>query len=194
MKFPVFLKVPLACLAIVIVLDALTGAQTFKRFVSNGVQQPVTVLSEAVNAPVVGFSPDNGALDVVLMGINSARKSIDVAAYAFTSKPIAEALVNARHRGVAVRVVADAHESTSRYSVLMYLQGQGVSVQLDKQVDLMHNKFMVIDSSSVQTGSFNYTYSAVKNAENVILLRNVPKLAASYTQEYTRLYAESSPL
>jgi phosphatidylserine/phosphatidylglycerophosphate/cardiolipin synthase-like enzyme len=56
---------------------------------------------------VAGFSPDGSALNVVLTGITHARQSIDVAAYSFTSSPIATALVDAARRGMKVRVVAD---------------------------------------------------------------------------------------
>ena len=55
----------------------------------------------------------------------------------------------------------------------------------------MHNKFMVIDGVTVETGSFNYTAAAVKsNAENAIVLRNAPEIAKVYTTEWTRLWDE----
>ena len=56
----------------------------------------------------------------------------------------------------------------------------------------MHNKFMVIDSATVQTGSFNYTNSAEhKNAENVLVLRDNPEIASRYLKEWQRLWDES---
>lgn len=54
----------------------------------------------------VAFSPRAGALETVLRGIEGARHSILVAAYSFTSKPIATALLDAQRRGVKVAVVA----------------------------------------------------------------------------------------
>ncbi len=50
----------------------------------------------------VGFSPRGGALTTVLKGIQSARTSILVAAYSFTSEPIATALLEAHRRGIKV--------------------------------------------------------------------------------------------
>ncbi|MCU3851941.1 phospholipase D-like domain-containing protein [Enterobacter roggenkampii] len=56
----------------------------------------------------------------------------------------------------------------------------------------MHNKFMVVDGNTVQTGSFNYTASAVsRNAKNVLLIKEVPELAATYQGEFNRLWNES---
>ncbi|MGU3625114.1 phospholipase D-like domain-containing protein [Raoultella ornithinolytica] len=59
----------------------------------------------------------------------------------------------------------------------------------------MHNKFMVIDGKNVQTGSFNYTASAVsRNAENVLLIEDAPQLAEAYQREFKRLWDEGTPM
>ncbi|EQA6227940.1 phospholipase D family protein [Enterobacter ludwigii] len=153
----------------------------------------------AVAAPSidVGFSPalSHSASEVVLSGIKSARKSIDVAAYSFTSKPVATALIAAKRRGVAVRVVADQKANNDRYTAVTFLANQGVPVRLNNQYAIMHNKFMVIDGDTVQTGSFNYTASAVsRNAENALLVRDSPELAKAYLGEFSRLWNESTAL
>ncbi len=54
-----------------------------------------------------GFSPNGDSLQLILKAINSAKKSIHVAAYNFISKPIAKALLNASKRGIDVKIVAD---------------------------------------------------------------------------------------
>lgn len=146
---------------------------------------------------MVGFSPSDShdAQNTVLSIINSARHSLDVAAYLFTSKPIAAALVNARQRGVSVRVVADQKANSDQYTAVTFLANHQVPVRLNGQYAIMHNKFIVADGLSVETGSFNYTASADKrNAENALLIRNAPELAAKYQQEFNRLWDESSPL
>lgn len=146
----------------------------------------------------VGFSPAIGgasALDVVTQGIDSARHQILVAAYSFTSKPIATALVAAKKRGVDVQVVADEKANDGKYSAVTFLANQGVPVRLNGRYAIMHNKFMVIDGQAVETGSFNYTRAAAEhNAENALLLRNVPDLARAYTQDFQKLWSEGQPL
>lgn len=142
----------------------------------------------------VGFSPAtrHSASEVVLSAIEGARSSISVAAYSFTSKPVATALVAAKKRGVTVRVVADAKANSDRYTAVTFLANQGVPVRLNGRYAIMHNKFMVVDGDIVQTGSFNYTASAVsRNAENVLLIRDAPELAATYQGEFNRLWNES---
>ena len=161
----------------------------------------ITLVAPVLAAPspdiVVGFSPSDShnAQNTVLSIINSARHSLDVAAYLFTSKPIAAALVNARKRGVSVRVVADQKANSDGYTAVTYLANHQVPVRLNGRYAIMHNKFMVADGQSVETGSFNYTASADKrNAENALLIRNAPQLAAKYQQEFNRLWDESIPL
>ncbi|ENA26921.1 hypothetical protein HMPREF1487_09400 [Pseudomonas sp. HPB0071] len=143
----------------------------------------------------VGFSPKAGALPVILKGIDSARSEILVAAYSFTSKPISLALASAAKRGVAVRVIADKHSNTGKYTSVTYLANQGVPVRLTDKFAIMHNKYMVIDKRTVELGSFNYSSSAdTRNAENALLLTNVPELANDYAMDWLRLWKTGEEL
>ena len=138
--------------------------------------------AQAATRPVisqseVAFAPDPAALQLVLKAIQSARRSIHVAAYVFTSKPVAQALLTAQRSGIEVAVVADRKENSGRYSAIF------------------HHKFMIIDAMHVQTGSFNYTAAAAgKNAENVLVVWNAPELAARYEQQWQRLWQEADTL
>lgn len=138
----------------------------------------------------VGFSPDAGALDLVIRGIGSARSSLNVAAYSFSSRPIAEALVSAHRRGVKVAVVADSQQNKKGYTAVRYLFNNGIPVRTVDRLDAMHSKFIVIDGQHLETGSFNYSSAAAhRNAENVILLWNVPLVAQKYEAEWSRLWS-----
>jgi phosphatidylserine/phosphatidylglycerophosphate/cardiolipin synthase-like enzyme len=131
---------------------------------------------------------------MILNGIRSAEKSIIVAAYSFTSRPISAALLEAHKRGVNVRVIADAKSNTSRnqHSAVMSLASQGIPVRVNDRYAILHHKFMVFDGRHVQTGSFNYSAAAVdRNAENVLILWNLPEMAEIYTREWQRLWNES---
>ena len=142
----------------------------------------------------IGFSPGGTSLEVVLKGIRSAKTSIDVASYSFTSKPIATALLDAHKRGVKVQVVAD-RKANQRYSAVTFLANEGVPVRLNSHYAIHHHKFMVIDGENLETGSFNFTAAATnKNAENVLLLWHLKPLAETYRQEWQRLWDESETL
>ncbi|MCI3086762.1 phospholipase D family protein [Escherichia coli] len=149
----------------------------------------------AAEQVTVGFSPGGSAQAAVLDVIAQARESIDLAAYYLTSKSTAQALAEAAERGVSVRVVADKKANGSRYTAATWLARHGIPVRVNGHYDIMHNKFMIIDGRTVETGSFNYTASADKrNAENVIVLRDMPDAAQPYAREFERLWNESEPL
>ena len=115
-----------------------------------------------------------------------------MACYEFTSRDIAESLESAAHRGVKVRIVADRKAAQDRYSQITILRDAGIPERLDHHYAIHHHKFMVIDGISLETGSFNYTTGAIKhNAENALVLWNVPQIAEVYAREWERLWEES---
>jgi phosphatidylserine/phosphatidylglycerophosphate/cardiolipin synthase-like enzyme len=84
--------------------------------------------------------------------------------------------------------------ATARYTVATFLANQGVPVRVDYRYTILHDKFIVADGATVETGSFNFTASAEsKNAENVLVMHDSP-VAARYMHEWDRLWAESEEL
>lgn len=143
----------------------------------------------------VGFSPRGNSLNLVINTIDSAKKSIHVAAYSFTSRPIAIALLNAYKRGVVVEVIADEKSNLKQYSAVTFLANNKVPVRLNGNYPIFHHKFMVIDGATLETGSFNYSAAAAnKNAENVLVLYNVPEIADAYDKEWRKLWNEATPV
>jgi len=142
----------------------------------------------------VGFSPKRNALEVVMSFILAAEKELFVAAYSFTSRPIAKALAKAKERGVDVRVVVDNEQNKEEqggYLAIDYLASVGIPVVKSTNYACMHHKFMVADGAHIQLGSFNYTASAnSRNAETAIAFRGAPTLAEVYRKEWLRLANE----
>lgn len=140
----------------------------------------------------VAFSPKNGGQDLIIKTINSAHKSICMATYSFTSKPIANAILQAKLRGVAVKVVSDYRANGKHYTAAKYLANNGVDVRLNDNYAIMHNKFIIADRQTVETGSYNYSAAAEnKNAENVMVIWNNPEIATKYQVECERLFNEA---
>ena len=139
----------------------------------------------------VAFSPRGQSLQLVLKTIQSAQKSIRVAAYSFTSKPVATALVDAKKRGVDVKVVADQKANSGRYTAVTFVANQGIPVRLNGNYPIMHHKFILVDGIHLQTGSFNYSAAAAsKNAENVLVLHDMPVMVEKYQAEWEQLWSE----
>ncbi len=134
------------------------------------------------------FSPRGGAEDAIVDAINSAKRTIDVAIYTFTSRPIARALIDAQRNGVKVRIIMDDEQASDRYSKYRYLRKNGFPIKLYRGDGIMHNKFAVIDSEIVITGSFNWTASAEEyNYENLLIIDS-PEVAKIYEDYFDRMW------
>ena len=142
----------------------------------------------------VAFSPGAGAEQLVVKVIHTAKSSIRLAGYSFTSKLIAAALVDAKRRGIDVMVVLDKSQKTERYSGATFIANAGIPVRIDSNYAIFHHKFVIVDSDTVQQGSFNYTTSAAaRNAENAMVVWHNPQLAAIFQRKWQGYWNESQP-
>jgi phosphatidylserine/phosphatidylglycerophosphate/cardiolipin synthase-like enzyme len=95
---------------------------------------------------------------------------------------------------VQVRVVLDRSQLDGRGSKLADLVAAGIPVRIDMAVPLMHDKFIVADSETTQTGSMNYTQAGANhNAENVLVIWHHATVAAAVRAAWARLWNESKP-
>ena len=143
----------------------------------------------------VYFSPNGGASDAIIREIENAHSFIDIAMYAFTSRPIGQAVIDAYKRGVKVRLVMDVKEANTRFSRSRFFYQAGIPIKTLPVEEtrfvkgLMHNKFAVIDGKEVITGSYNWTASAEKlNYENLLIIKS-QKLADVYEKYFNWMYS-----
>ena len=145
------------------------------------------------------FSPNGKCAAHVLREIGSAKKELLVAVYAFTSDDLANALVQAKKRGVSVQIVIDREfdlgnpSSKGKFFDAQKIPLRRISgakpVGAEKDGGLMHQKFAIIDRSVVLAGSYNWTYAAENsNDENLLLFREAAPLAEEYRRAFVRLW------
>ncbi len=133
----------------------------------------------------VYFSPDGGTTNAIVREINSAGSEILIQAYSFTSKPIADALLDALKRRVRIEIVLDRSQRTAKYSSADFMAHAGIPTYIDAQHAIAHNKIMIIDRGTLITGSFNFTKAAEeKNAENTLILKGDKLLVDKYLQNF----------
>ncbi len=129
----------------------------------------------------VYFSPDGGCTDAIVNALAAAHSRVLVQAYTFTAKPIAQALLDAKKRGVEVRIILDKSQRTERYSEADFFAHMGIPTFIDPVHAIAHNKIMIIDNNTVITGSFNFTKAAEEhNAENLLVLHSTDLASAVY--------------
>ncbi len=133
----------------------------------------------------VYFSPRGGATEAIVKEITSAKSEILVQAYSFTSTPIAKALVDARKRGVKIEAVLDKSQKKEKYSSADFVAHAGIPTYIDSAHAIAHNKIIILDRSTVITGSFNFTKAAEeKNAENLLILKGNKPLVERYIKNF----------
>ena len=139
------------------------------------------------------FSPGGGIQNQIIKRVNQARSTIDIAMYSFTSGALAQALADARKRGVVIRVVRDASQSRNKHDENSFLAGQGIKIREMGGHDRgsFHDKFAIFDEKVLETGSFNWTVNGEEyNHENVIFFTD-PELISAFRQEFEKLWEES---
>lgn len=136
--------------------------------------------------PRAGQKPE----PVLVNMIGSAKSSIDVAVYSFTDRDIADALIDAKKRGVAVRVISDREcsQERSQEKLLTSLKHTGIPVKVNSHAGLMHLKVTITDQAAVATGSFNYTYSAESENDEAFVVLNDKKAAGDFKNEFSCMW------
>ncbi len=162
----------------------LVGLIAFLYFQNKKTETPPA--PQCLNTWEVCFTPGGDCTDKIVNEIRKAQKQIRVQAYSFTSRPITEAFIEAKKRGVDVQVIVDESNEEPKYQMDDFLKDQGVAVFTDKKHAIAHNKVILIDEKTVLTGSFNFTKAAQeRNAENLIILKD-SKLLEAYRANWEK--------
>ena len=158
----------------------------------------------AIGTVDVAFSPDGGVTGMITDEISNAEKSIHVQAYSFTSHEIIDALINAKRRGVDVRIIIDksnvtgegkdSSRSQKEKELMDSIVDSGIPMKVDYDFKIAHSKIMIIDDIDVITGSFNFTHSAEHdNAENCLILHGNKQLADEYLKNWQWRWDATEP-
>lgn len=132
----------------------------------------------------------------IIQEINKARKSIFIAVAWFTNKNLFDELLKKARNGCTVSLIISNDNINLNSSIdfeqlitdkfKVYKIGNG-------DTELMHNKFCVIDYSTVITGSYNWSYKAESNFENVIITSNDTTLAEQFISEFNNIRRQYYP-
>ncbi len=139
------------------------------------------------------FSPRGSIKDAIIKNIISSKSTIDVTAFTFTAGDIAEALYQAKERGVVIRVIIDQTQDAKRDPVLEFLKEERFDLQFLKGNigGSMNNAFAIFDNKLLVTGSYTWTEYAEKfNYENAVFIDELDAVE-KYKREFESLYDKS---
>jgi len=133
----------------------------------------------------------------IINEISEAQKSLKICVAWFTDIEIYDTVLKAQKRGVKTSIIIANHEfnRNSRVDFKELLQRNGYVGYIGKLSDgsrdkLMHNKFCIIDNETVITGSYNWTYKARFNDENIIIINNQPQTISRFINKFESIKPE----
>lgn len=134
----------------------------------------------------------HGGIDEVIAAqIDQVQTSLDMAAYEFNSPALTTAILNAKARGVRVRVVTDDKDGLGDSETTLHqFEAAKIPIVTDDRSALMHDKFMILDSAVVITGSWNYTINdTYRNNNNALVLRSQTAVQ-DYQAEFNEMFID----
>ncbi|MFN8531601.1 MAG: phospholipase D-like domain-containing protein, partial [Anaerolineae bacterium] len=133
-----------------------------------------------------------GGIDEMLAAsIGQARQTLDIVAYEFNLPSVTQAVLAANARGVRVRVVTDNNDGLGDAETTLHqLVDAGIPVVPDTRSALMHDKFMIIDSTIVWMGTWNYTINDTYRNNNTALVLRSRNVVADYQAEFNEMFEQ----
>lgn len=136
------------------------------------------------------FSPksntyENGIKDLIV----NAQEYIYIPIFYLTHKDLAKELMNAKDRGVEIKIILDATAARNKYSMHRLLRENGIAVKVENFGGKMHIKSIIVDDEYLVSGSMNLTKAGnTKNDENTIIIKN-SKLSKEYKKYFLKLWS-----
>ncbi|EDQ92303.1 uncharacterized protein MONBRDRAFT_1366, partial [Monosiga brevicollis MX1] len=175
--------------------------------------KPLTLSGVDINVTPY-FSPDHSA-EMLVKIIDGAKKTLDIYTPGFSSWqgcspysgcggcnvsvvaaepfPVFPALLNAVHRGVAVRIITNdynVHTCEGVITPLDYLKLNGVDIRYYTSTTFMHSKVLVRDGVEVSIGSVNWTKNSILNDREAAMFFTGTNAAADLAKYVLSVYEQ----
>lgn len=136
------------------------------------------------------FSPGEACRRKICSLCRQARISIDICVFTITDDEIADAILDAHRRRVAIRLITDNEKAFDLGSDVMRLQENGVPVRIDLSEHHMHHKYAIFDRTVLLTGSYNWTRSAAEHNEENIIVTGDPDLLRRFQPTFDEFWSQ----
>jgi phosphatidylserine/phosphatidylglycerophosphate/cardiolipin synthase-like enzyme len=138
--------------------------------------------------------PHGDCASLLIFWFGHAKSSIHIMIYSFTLDNVSDALVQAKQRGVDVKIAWDKTEVNLRGSEYQKLKDAGIDIRIDREagIALLHDKVAIIDGHIIITGSFNWSTEAnLHDRENLIVIDSTA-WGVAYEQNFQDIWNVSS--
>ena len=115
-------------------------------------------------------------------------KSIYISMFYLTNSWITDALIDAKDRGVEIKIIADATLTKEPTAQVFKIREAGIPVKIENWNGKMHQKSAIFDDEYTIVASTNWTGAAeYANDENMLIIKN-EDIAKQQTKEFIRLW------
>ncbi|HWL89405.1 MAG TPA: phospholipase D-like domain-containing protein [Polyangiaceae bacterium] len=135
------------------------------------------------------FSPGDQCLHAVQSAFAGAHGRVDICVFTITDDRIAETILAAHRRGIALRIVTDNDKANDEGSDVGRLLRAGIPVRVDHSAYHMHHKFALFDGAFLLNGSYNWTRSAASNNDENLVLTHDTNLVHKFAEHFEKLWA-----
>ena len=136
------------------------------------------------------FSPKSNTYENGIKSlVKNAKEYIYIPIFYLTHKDLSLELIEAKERGVEIKIILDATAARNKYSQHRNLRKNGVKVKVENFGGKMHAKSIIVDDRYFVTGSMNLSKAGNrKNDENTMIIEN-QKLAKRYRDYFLQLWS-----
>jgi len=145
----------------------------------------------------VHYAPQENleAIDVDL--IDTAERSIDMAAYVLSDAAVIDALRDAAERGVTIRIYLDKgqfaeHGPRQGGEIEALLAYPNVFARVKGRGVLMHLKAYAVDGAHLRTGSGNFSHSGLSAQDNDLVLVDDPQAIQAFEHNFDAIFARAT--
>lgn len=143
--------------------------------------------SSAGDETVIHYAPFENLERIDVGLLDQTGETIDMAAYILTDRPVIDALIAAKERGVAVRLLLDPSQKTD----LVRLEPLKDDIRFKKRGPIMHLKSYLVDGERLRTGSANFTASGLKQQDNDLVVTGDRVLVERFKVNYELMWGRN---
>ena len=148
------------------------------------------------------FAPGEDLERLDIGRLDAAKKSVDIAMYAFTDRVLAEELVALAQRGVVIRIYRDKEQyeeedRRERETTTSMFRGQRnihVRVKRQGERELMHLKAYAVDGVLLRDGSANWSIAGLKDQDNNARFTNDPVEIEQFEKDFETMWTRAGNL
>ncbi|MFN3021799.1 phospholipase D-like domain-containing protein [Chryseobacterium sp. TY3] len=127
--------------------------------------------------------------NVILSNLSKTKRNLQIAVAWFTNPKLSNLAQELHKKGIKVEIILsdDIINFKNKKINFQEMIDSGIEVKITRFPNLMHNKFCIIDSRLVLSGSYNWTLTAEKNNFENIILSNDLNIVSLFKDEFVNI-------